>query len=48
LVVIDASGGGEPDVREVDMPGWHCQSLEVRAGRAFCAMGPYGVLTIDL
>lgn len=48
LVVIDASGGGAPDVREVDMPGWYCQSLEVRAGRAFCAMGPYGVMTIDL
>lgn len=48
LTVIDASGRGQPTVREVDMPGWHCQSLEVRNQRAFCAMGPYGVLTIDL
>lgn len=48
LVVVDASAGGAPQVRDVEMPGWYCQSLEVRADRAFCAMGPYGVMTIDL
>ena len=48
MVVIDATGPGRPSVATHDMPGWHCQSLQVSGDRAYCAMGVHGVMAMDL
>lgn len=47
LHVIDATDD-EPTMTTFDMPGWACDSLEVRDNVAYCAMGPYGVKAFAL
>jgi hypothetical protein len=48
LTVIDTRDTEQPSVQRHDMQGWGCSSLEVQGDRAFCALGQYGVFSIDL
>jgi hypothetical protein len=35
-------------VKQHDLGGWGCNALEVHGDRAYCALGQYGVVGIDL
>jgi hypothetical protein len=48
LVVIDTRDAEKITTKRHDLQGWGCDSLEVRGDRAYCALGQYGVVTLDL
>jgi len=48
LHVVRAEGDAEPTLVSHDMPGFTCDSLQVDAEHAWCAMGKQGVLAFDL
>lgn len=48
LTAIDTRNASVPTAVRHDTQGWGRQSLEVSEDRAYCALGQYGVLSIDL
>jgi uncharacterized secreted protein with C-terminal beta-propeller domain len=48
LTVIDTADTEAPKLTRHDMQGWGCSSLEVHGDRAFCALGQFGVFSVDL
>ncbi len=48
LSVVDTGEGKEPALTKHELQGWGCDTLEVHGDRAFCALGQYGVLSLDL
>jgi hypothetical protein len=48
LTVIDTGNPEAPTKKRHEIQGWGCDSIEVQGERAYCALGQYGALTIDL
>jgi len=48
VTVVDTAQATAYERLEHELPSWGCQSLEVAADRAFCAVGYRGVEVIDL
>jgi len=49
LAVIDTSDAeAAPTLKKHDMQGWGCSSIDVHGDRAYCALGMFGVATVDL
>jgi hypothetical protein len=48
LTVVDTSDKRAPSLKRHDTQGWGCSSLEVAGERAYCALGQYGVFSVDL
>ena len=48
LSVIDTHDRAKPVLDRHELSGWGCSSLEVAGDKAYCALGEYGVVNIDL